>query len=149
MARSNLKWPPIATMPYKTWITISVLTPLFFRYHLPLKVLSNENRGGVESGINRSTLINCLVGKCPFSALKGHHHERSIKHLAAAKQLLLEHWLTVVEKSGKTCPRWSIQNIRDGIAFPRHALPIVKCLRRSCPYGDTMIKLYLMANLSL
>ncbi len=23
-------------MPYRTWITISVLTPLFFRYHLPL-----------------------------------------------------------------------------------------------------------------
>jgi hypothetical protein len=26
---------------------------------------------------------------------------------------------------------------KDGIAFPRHALPIVKCLRRSCSYGDT------------
>ncbi len=38
---------------------------------------------------------------------------------------------------------------KDGIAFPRHALPIVKCLRRSFAYGDTMIKLYLMANLSL
>ncbi len=38
----------------------------------------------MESGINRSALINCLVGKCPFSALKGHHHERSIKRLAAS-----------------------------------------------------------------
>ncbi len=31
---------------------------------------------GVESGINRSTLMNCLVGKCPFSALKGHHQAK-------------------------------------------------------------------------
>ena len=44
----------------------------------------------------------------------------------------------------------ALQNwTKDGIAFPRHALPIVKCLRRSCAYGDTMIKLYLKANLSL
>ena len=38
---------------------------------------------------------------------------------------------------------------KDGIAFPRHAPPIVKCLRRRCAYGDTMIKLFLKANLSL
>ena len=44
----------------------------------------------------------------------------------------------------------ALQNsTKDGIAFPSHALPIVKCLRRSCAYGDTMIKLYLKANLSL
>ncbi len=66
----------------------------------------------MESGINRSTLINCLVGKCPFSAPKGHHHERSTKRLAASEQLVVEHWLIGVEKSGKTCPRRSIQNIR-------------------------------------
>ncbi len=24
-------------MPYRSWITVSFLTPLFFRYHLPLK----------------------------------------------------------------------------------------------------------------
>jgi hypothetical protein len=27
--------------------------------------------------INRSILINCLVGKCPFPAPNGHHQERS------------------------------------------------------------------------
>ncbi len=36
--RSNLKQPPIATMPYRIWITVSFLTPLFFRYHLPLSL---------------------------------------------------------------------------------------------------------------
>ncbi len=41
-----------------------------------LKVLSNENWGGWR---NRTNFISCHVGKCPFSALKGHHHERSIK----------------------------------------------------------------------
>jgi hypothetical protein len=38
---------------------------------------------------------------------------------------------------------------KDGIAFPRHALSIVKCLRRSRTYGDTMIKLCLKANFPL
>jgi hypothetical protein len=32
----------------------------------------------VETGINRSILINCVVGKCPFPAPNGHYHERSI-----------------------------------------------------------------------
>jgi hypothetical protein len=50
-------------------------------------------------------LISWFVGKCPFSALKGHHHERSIKRPAASKQLL---WLIGVEKSGKMCPRRNI-----------------------------------------
>ncbi len=45
---------------------------------------------GAEIGINRSILISWFVGKCSFSALKGHHHERSIKHLAASKQLFVE-----------------------------------------------------------
>jgi hypothetical protein len=30
----------------------------------------------VETGINRSISINCLVDKCPFPAPNGHHHER-------------------------------------------------------------------------
>jgi hypothetical protein len=34
-------------------------------------------RRGAETGINRSILISWFVGKCSFSALKGHHHERS------------------------------------------------------------------------
>jgi hypothetical protein len=34
--RSNLKWPPIATMPYRFWITVSFPSPVIFRYHLPL-----------------------------------------------------------------------------------------------------------------
>jgi len=45
----------------------------------------------VESGINQSILISWFVGKCSFSALKGHHHERSIKRLAASKQIFVEH----------------------------------------------------------
>jgi hypothetical protein len=32
----------------------------------------------VETSINRSILINCLVGKCPFPDPNEHHHERSI-----------------------------------------------------------------------
>jgi hypothetical protein len=47
--------------------------------------------GGVESGINRSILISWFVGKCSFSALKGHYHERSIKRFPASEQHLLEH----------------------------------------------------------
>jgi hypothetical protein len=35
--------------------------------------------GGKKIGINRSILISCLVGKYSFPALKGHHHERSLK----------------------------------------------------------------------
>jgi hypothetical protein len=31
-----------------------------------------------ETGINRSILINCQAGKCPFPGPNGHHHERSI-----------------------------------------------------------------------
>ncbi len=58
---------------------------------LGLKVLSNGAGGGVESGINRSILISWFVGKCSFSALKGHYHERSIKRLAASKQIFVEH----------------------------------------------------------
>jgi hypothetical protein len=46
---------------------------------------------GAETGINRSILISWFVGKCSFSALKGRHHERSIKRLAASSQLLVEH----------------------------------------------------------
>jgi hypothetical protein len=38
---------------------------------------------GVENGINRWALITCLVRKCPFPALKGHHHERSKKRFPA------------------------------------------------------------------
>ncbi len=30
-------------MPYRIWITVSFLTPLFFRYHLPLKI-TKENK---------------------------------------------------------------------------------------------------------
>jgi hypothetical protein len=32
----------------------------------------------VETDINRSIFINCLVAKCPFPAPNGHHHERSM-----------------------------------------------------------------------
>jgi hypothetical protein len=42
--------------------------------------MKTEQRG-IVSGINRSKLINCLVGKFPFRALYGHHHERSINFL--------------------------------------------------------------------
>jgi hypothetical protein len=38
---------------------------------------------------------------------------------------------------------------KAGIAFPRHAPSIAKCFRRRCAYGDTMIKIFLKANLSL
>jgi|LakMenEpi03Aug12_release.lakeMendotaPanAssembly.Ray.scaffolds.fasta_scaffold1232856_1 hypothetical protein len=41
----------------------------------------------VETGINRSILINCLVGNCPFPALNGHHHERRIKVFSFTFQL--------------------------------------------------------------
>ena len=44
----------------------------------------------------------------------------------------------------------ALQNLtKYGIAFPRHATPIVKCFRRRCAYGDTMIKLYLKAKCTL
>ncbi len=33
---------------------------------------------GTETDINRSIFKNCLVGKCPFQAPNGHHHEKSI-----------------------------------------------------------------------
>ncbi len=39
-ARSNWKWSSIATMSDRSWLTVSFLTPLFFRYHLPLTFLS-------------------------------------------------------------------------------------------------------------
>jgi len=32
----------------------------------------------VDTGINHPILVNRRVGKCPFPALYGHHHERSI-----------------------------------------------------------------------
>ncbi len=35
----------------------------------------------------------------------------------------------------------------DSIVFPRHTLPTVQCLHRSCTYGDTMKELYLKADL--
>ncbi len=36
----------------------------------------------------------------------------------------------------------ALQNLtKDGIAFPRHATPIVKCFRRRCAYGDTLCTL--------
>jgi hypothetical protein len=41
---------------------------------------------GAETGINRSIFISWFVGKCSFSALKGHHHERSIKRLARKRK---------------------------------------------------------------
>ncbi len=37
---------------------------------------------GVETSINRSILINCFFGKCPFPVQHGHHHERSINVLS-------------------------------------------------------------------
>jgi hypothetical protein len=37
-ARSNWIKPSIATMPDYSRITVFILTPLIFRYHLPLKV---------------------------------------------------------------------------------------------------------------
>ncbi len=39
-----------------------------------LKVLSNENRGG-SNLVSIDPLTNCLVGKCPFPAPNGFHHE--------------------------------------------------------------------------
>jgi hypothetical protein len=36
-ARSNWIKPSIATIPDYTRITVIILTPLIFRYHLPLK----------------------------------------------------------------------------------------------------------------
>ncbi len=140
-------------------------------------------REGVESGINRSTLINCLVGKRPFSALKGHHHERSIKRLVASLttfSVALTNWSRKIQQNvspqehlkyygsqlrcsyGITLQHIATHSIiqflyftalvnltKYGIAFPRHATPIVKCLRRSCTYRDTMIQLYLKANFLL
>ncbi len=47
-----------------------------------LKVLSNEEHWGVETGINLSILINCFVGKCLFPVINGHHRERSINVLS-------------------------------------------------------------------
>ncbi len=35
-------------MPYRFWITVAFLTPLFFRYHLPLKVHKIENFFGSD-----------------------------------------------------------------------------------------------------
>ncbi len=76
---------------------------------MTLKVLSNGKMRCVETGINRSVLIICLVGRCPFPALKGHHHDRIINVLsvfsiyrffsAAAnfrqlKNRILEFWCT-------------------------------------------------------
>ena len=44
----------------------------------------------------------------------------------------------------------ALQNLtKYGIAFPRHATPVVKCFCRRCAYGDTMIKLYLKAKCTL
>ncbi len=40
-----------------------------------LKVLFNENRGRSKLS---TILINCLVGRCPFPALNGHTHQRSL-----------------------------------------------------------------------
>ncbi len=31
----------------------------------------------VETGINRSILMNYLAGKCPIQGPNGHHHEKS------------------------------------------------------------------------
>ncbi len=35
-------------MPYYGWITLFFLTPLIFRYHLPLKALTDHLEGGRE-----------------------------------------------------------------------------------------------------
>jgi hypothetical protein len=45
-AHSNWIKPSIATMPDYSRITVFILTPLIFRYHLPLKVVGNEKLGG-------------------------------------------------------------------------------------------------------
>jgi hypothetical protein len=50
----------------------------FVNKHLVKGTVYNEKEKWVETSINRSISINCLVGKCPFSAPNGHHHERCI-----------------------------------------------------------------------
>ncbi len=41
-ARSNWKKPSIATMPDYSRTTVFILTPLIFRYHLPIKGFSKN-----------------------------------------------------------------------------------------------------------
>ncbi len=67
--------------------------------------MAQEGGGEWYQSIHFDTLVCRQVF---FSALKGHHHERSIKRLAASEQLFVEHWLIDVEKSGKICPRRNI-----------------------------------------
>ncbi len=53
-------------MPYRTWITMSFPTPLFFHYHLPLKVDGNEKIRMVGKEFVSQLLSGIVASKVYF-----------------------------------------------------------------------------------
>jgi hypothetical protein len=100
-----------------------------------------KTKGGREWYQSRG-FDKLLVGKCPFPALKGYHHERSIKRQNVSPSEHSKYYVYSVRvlwyiplSSNYTVGLFlkfiSLREwTKDGIAFPRHTLPIVRCLRR-------------------
>jgi hypothetical protein len=74
----------------KAWNLIRLLTEKQLTYKESFQMNSSHFLGSPGKNsmkgtvfINRSILINCLVGKCPFPALNGHHHKRILNSVGA------------------------------------------------------------------
>jgi hypothetical protein len=66
----------------------------------------------VETSINRSILIYCLVGKCPLPALNGHHHKRSINVLSVRRLWgnSFTRWIFFADVTNLTVNWWWLSN---------------------------------------
>ena len=85
-----------------------------------------------------SILINCLVGKCPFPAPNGHHHERDINVFSILSTL----WHCLCGPPGPVFPAKAAFHGRP----KKPAAPTVKAATswscRGWPWGEAVLTIY-------